>query len=69
MPRVKSIMGRRIGGLGLALTVWDIWLRIPPRQRKILACLLVLPGGVRARWGRHRVLAVHVLPQDPVQLL
>ena len=36
MPRVKSIMGRRIGGLGLALTVWDIWLRIPPRQRKIL---------------------------------
>jgi len=24
----------RIGPLGLALTAWDIWRRLPPRQRK-----------------------------------
>lgn len=30
MPRVT----RRIGPLGLALTAWDIWRRLPPRQRK-----------------------------------
>ena len=30
MPRVN----RRIGPLGLALTAWDIWRRLPPRQRK-----------------------------------
>jgi hypothetical protein len=30
MPRLT----RRAGTLGLALTVWDVWQRIPPRQRK-----------------------------------
>ncbi len=30
MPRVKS----KVGPLGLALTAWDIWRRLPPRQRK-----------------------------------
>ena len=25
---------RRIGPVGLALTAWDIWLRLPPKQRK-----------------------------------
>jgi hypothetical protein len=29
-------MGRRVGPWGLALTVWDIWRRIPPRHRKHL---------------------------------
>jgi hypothetical protein len=24
----------KIGPLGLALTAWDIWRRLPPRQRK-----------------------------------
>jgi hypothetical protein len=27
---------RRTGALGLALTAWDIWRRIPPKQRKLL---------------------------------
>ncbi|HEY3184409.1 MAG TPA: hypothetical protein VGJ77_16330 [Gaiellaceae bacterium] len=36
MPRLRMIMGRRVGPWGLALTVWDIWRRIPPRHRKRL---------------------------------
>src|SRR6516225_7584962 len=28
--------GRRIGMIGLALSAWDIWMRIPPRQRRQL---------------------------------
>ena len=27
---------RRTGTIGLALTAWDIWRRIPPRHRKTL---------------------------------
>lgn len=30
MPRLAP----KIGPLGLALTAWDIWRRLPPRQRK-----------------------------------
>jgi hypothetical protein len=29
-PRVT----RRLGPIGIALTAWDIWRRLPPRQRK-----------------------------------
>jgi hypothetical protein len=29
-PRLKG----RVGPIGLALTAWDIWRRLPPRQRK-----------------------------------
>jgi hypothetical protein len=31
-----SRLGRRAGPLGLALTAWDLWRRIPPKQRKQL---------------------------------
>lgn len=27
-------LGRRAGPLGIALTAWDLWRRLPPRQRK-----------------------------------
>jgi hypothetical protein len=27
---------RRAGPIGIALTAWDIWRRIPPRQRKLI---------------------------------
>jgi hypothetical protein len=27
---------RRTGTVGLALTMWDIWRRIPPRHRKTI---------------------------------
>ena len=30
MPRLTP----RVGPLGLALAAWDIWRRLPPRQRK-----------------------------------
>jgi hypothetical protein len=31
-----STLGRRAGPLGLALTAWDLWRRLPPKQRKQL---------------------------------
>jgi hypothetical protein len=31
---VPSRLTRRYGPLGIALTAWDIWRRLPPRQRK-----------------------------------
>jgi hypothetical protein len=33
VPRVTRL-SRRAGPLGLALTAWDIWRRLPPKQRK-----------------------------------
>ena len=32
MPRVR--LSRRLGPVGTALTLWDIWRRLPPRQRR-----------------------------------
>jgi hypothetical protein len=31
MPRLVT---RRIGPLGVALTAWDVWRRLPPQQRR-----------------------------------
>jgi hypothetical protein len=33
MPRVTKLIGTRAGAFGVALTVWDIWQRIPPEHR------------------------------------
>jgi hypothetical protein len=33
VPRFRTL-GRRAGPLGLALTAWDLWRRLPPKQRK-----------------------------------
>jgi hypothetical protein len=30
------MLGRRVGPLGVALTLYDIWRRIPPKHRKRL---------------------------------
>ncbi|TMK69544.1 MAG: hypothetical protein E6G50_11970 [Actinobacteria bacterium] len=38
MPRIRSL-GRRAGPLGVALTAWDLWRRLPPKQRKQLVNL------------------------------
>jgi hypothetical protein len=32
MARLR--LTRRAGPIGIALTAWDIWRRLPPRQRK-----------------------------------
>jgi hypothetical protein len=34
MPRLLT---RRLGPIGTALTLWDIWRRLPPKQRKWVA--------------------------------
>ncbi|HZQ81120.1 MAG TPA: hypothetical protein VFB25_03975 [Gaiellaceae bacterium] len=35
MPRVR--LTRRIGPIGVALTLVDVWRRLPPKQRRLLA--------------------------------
>ncbi len=35
MPRLRP----RIGPIGIALTVWDVYRRLPPKQRKQLIAL------------------------------
>lgn len=32
MPRLR--LTRRVGPLGTALMLWDVWRRLPPRQRR-----------------------------------
>jgi len=34
MPRLRYLLARRMGPFGIALTAWDIWRRLPPKQRK-----------------------------------
>ena len=36
VPRMRRLLGRRAGPIGIALTVFDIWRRIPPAQRRQL---------------------------------
>jgi hypothetical protein len=36
MPRMTRLFGRKIGPIGLALTAYDIWRRIPPKHRRRL---------------------------------
>ena len=31
---MRPRLSRRLGPVGLALTAWDIWRRLPPKQRK-----------------------------------
>jgi hypothetical protein len=60
MPRLTP----RIGPLGIALTAWDVWRRLPPRQRKQVLDIArrhgpkvaasVLRAAARARAGRRR---------------
>jgi hypothetical protein len=30
----RRLLTRRAGPLGIALTAWDLWRRLPPKQRK-----------------------------------
>jgi hypothetical protein len=36
VARFGRMLTRRTGALGLALTAWDVWRRIPPQHRKML---------------------------------
>jgi hypothetical protein len=49
---------RRVGPVGLALTAWDIWRRLPPKQRKQALDLARKHGpkvAARALQARQRV--------------
>jgi hypothetical protein len=35
VPRPKYVT-RRVGPVGLLLTAWDLWRRLPPRQRQMI---------------------------------
>jgi hypothetical protein len=37
VPRITKLATRRLGPLGLALTAWDVWRRLPPEQRRWVA--------------------------------
>ncbi|MFN2470834.1 MAG: hypothetical protein ABR583_07545 [Gaiellaceae bacterium] len=34
MPLVRHLLYRRLGPLGLVLTAWDVWRRLPPPVRR-----------------------------------
>ena len=34
MGRVTRLVTRRTGAVGVALTAWDLWRRIPPQHRR-----------------------------------
>jgi hypothetical protein len=34
MPRARYLISRRLGPIGIALTAWDIWRRIPKQHRR-----------------------------------
>jgi hypothetical protein len=34
MPKIPKLAGRRVGPLATAAVLWDVWKRIPPKQRK-----------------------------------
>lgn len=37
MPRARYLFTRRLGPIGVALTAWDIWRRLPKRHRRRIA--------------------------------
>ena len=34
MPKIPKLARRRVGPLATATLLWDVWKRIPPKQRK-----------------------------------
>lgn len=34
MPQITRVFTRKLGPVGIALTAWDIWRRLPPEYRK-----------------------------------
>jgi hypothetical protein len=36
MPPVTKLLGRRAGPIGIALTAYDLWKRLPEKQRQQL---------------------------------
>jgi hypothetical protein len=34
MPRITRVFTRKVGPVGVALTAWDLWRRLPPEYRR-----------------------------------
>jgi hypothetical protein len=34
MPKIPKLAGRRVGPITTVTLLWDVWKRIPPKQRK-----------------------------------
>lgn len=56
MPGVSRLLTRRAGPLGLALTLFDLYRRLPPKQRRQLLALTRKHGPkvARAAYARGR---------------
>lgn len=54
MPLLRHYAYRRLGPLGLALTAFDIWRRIPPKHRKRILAEARTHGPRLARAARQR---------------
>jgi hypothetical protein len=54
VPRLRRLFTRRMGPVGLALTAYDIWRRIPPKHRKRLLAEARKHGPRVARAARDR---------------
>ena len=39
MAGARRLLTRRAGPLGIALTAWDLWRRLPPKQRRQMLAL------------------------------
>ena len=37
MPRARYLLARRLGPIGVVLTAWDLWRRIPKQHRRRIA--------------------------------
>jgi hypothetical protein len=56
MPRLRRLITRRMGPVGIALTAFDVWRRIPPRHRRriVAETRRQLPKIARAAAQRRR---------------
>jgi hypothetical protein len=36
MPKIPKLAGRRVAPIATATVLWDVWRRIPPKQRKLI---------------------------------
>jgi hypothetical protein len=56
VPKVSRLFPRRLGPVGVALTIFDVYRRLPPKQRRQLLDLTLKHGShvARAAYTRGR---------------
>ena len=54
MPRLRYLLARRMVPVGMVITAWDIWRRLPPKQRKRLLSAARTHGPRLASQARER---------------